>query len=55
MYYALPYVPNPIEHKSFKHLFTQEFHQQIKLKLVNFIETNLKKIPGDIEPQLIKQ
>lgn len=24
-YYALPYVPNPFEHKSFKHLFTREF------------------------------
>lgn len=25
-YYALPYVPNPIDHKSFKHLFTKEFN-----------------------------
>jgi hypothetical protein len=24
-YYALPYVPNPLEHKSFKHLFTREY------------------------------
>jgi LisH domain-containing protein ARMC9 len=24
-YYALPYVPNPLEHKSFKHLFTRDY------------------------------
>lgn len=24
-YYALPYVPNPLDHKSFKHLFTKEY------------------------------
>lgn len=33
-YYALPYVPNPLEHKSFKHLFTREFTANLK-KMIN--------------------
>lgn len=38
-YYALPYVPNPLEHKSFKHLFTREFIQSLKSKVENFVES----------------
>lgn len=36
-YYALPYVPNPTEHKSFKHLFTKEYVTQLKARLQNYL------------------
>jgi hypothetical protein len=42
-YYALPYVPNPLEHKSFKHLFNPEFISQIKRKLDGYIDTYLRR------------
>ena len=29
-YYALPYIPNPSNHPSFKHLFTIEWVQELK-------------------------
>ena len=29
-YYALPYIPNPSDHPSFKHLFTVEWVQDLK-------------------------
>jgi LisH domain-containing protein ARMC9 len=41
-YYALPYVPNPLEHKSFKHLFTREFSQSLKQKIENYVDTYYK-------------
>jgi hypothetical protein len=45
MYYALPYVPHPIEHKSFKHLFTEEFYESLNERLRKFLEKNLTKMP----------
>jgi len=29
-YYALPYIPNPWSHPSFKHLFTADWVQELK-------------------------
>ena len=40
-YYALPYVPNPLDHKSFKHLFTPQFYQQLLNKVSSFLDSNL--------------
>lgn len=40
-YYALPYVPNPLDHKSFKHLFTPQFYQQLIHKVTTFLDANL--------------
>lgn len=40
-YYALPYVPNPLDHKSFKHLFTPQFYQQLRRRVIEFLDTNL--------------
>lgn len=36
-YYALPYIPNPANHPSFKHLFTVDWVQDLKVKLKTFI------------------
>lgn len=55
MYYALPYISNPVDHKSFKHLFSLEFVKELKKKLELYIDENLTKIPHDLEPTLIKQ
>ena len=43
-YYALPYVPNPTEHKSFKHLFTKDYVSQLKQRLQNYLELNMNVI-----------
>jgi hypothetical protein len=51
-YYALPYVPNPTDHPSFKQLFTTEWIKNLKDKLHQFLsdtittndETRLAKI-----------
>lgn len=40
-YYALPYVPNPLDHKSFKHLFTPQFQAQLKRRVGEYLETNM--------------
>jgi len=37
-YYALPYIPNPANHPSFKHLFTVDWVQDLKQKLKQFIQ-----------------
>eukprot|EP00347_Sterkiella_histriomuscorum_P012911 403366749 len=42
-FYALPYVQNLSEHKSFRHIFTKEFNQQIKDRLNKYIESHLNK------------
>lgn len=42
-YYALPYVPNPLDHKSFKHLFTPQFQQQLLHKVTAFLDANHKR------------
>jgi hypothetical protein len=36
-FYALPYIPNPMEHPSFKSLFTMDWVNQLKQKLKSFI------------------
>ena len=36
-YYALPYVPNPVEHPSFKHIFTKEWVVNLRSKLEFFL------------------
>jgi hypothetical protein len=38
MYYALPYVPNPLEHKSFKHLFTRDFLISMRTRLESYVD-----------------
>lgn len=43
-YYALPYIPNPSDHPSFKHLFTVEWVQDLKQKLKQFIQQNSAKL-----------
>ena len=43
-YYALPYIPNPASHPSFKHLFTVDWVQDLKIKLKTFIQTNSAKL-----------
>ena len=43
-YYALPYIPNPWNHPSFKHLFTVEWVQDLKQKLKGFISQNSEKL-----------
>jgi hypothetical protein len=37
-YYALPYVPNPTDHPSFKQLFSTEWIKNLKDKLLQFLE-----------------
>ena len=36
-FYALPYIPNPMDHPSFKSLFTMDWVNQLKQKLKSFI------------------
>jgi hypothetical protein len=36
-FYALPYIPNPMDHPSFKSLFTMEWVNQLKQELKSFI------------------
>lgn len=36
-FYALPYIPNPLSHPSFKDVFTREWVQELKSKLQSFI------------------
>lgn len=36
-YYALPYVPNPVDHPSFKQLFSTEWIDNLKEKLADFL------------------
>ena len=36
-FYALPYIPNPMDHPSFKALFTMEWVNQLKKNLKGFI------------------
>ena len=38
-FYALPYIKNPLEHPTFKHLFTKEWVIELKNKLLEFINT----------------
>ena len=43
-YYAIPYIPNPSNHPSFKHLFTIDWVQDLKLKLKTFIQQNSSRL-----------
>lgn len=55
-YYALPYVPNPLEHKSFKHLFTREFVAQLRRKVEDFANSQASKISESLsEPRIIQR
>jgi len=46
-FYALPYIPNPTEHPSFKHLFTKEWINELKAKVKSFLREHLtpKSVP----------
>ena len=37
-YFAFPYVPNPKEHQSFKHIFTRDWVKELRNKLQSFLE-----------------
>ena len=41
-YYALPYVPNPTEHPSFRELFLEEWAANLKLRLERFLSAVLR-------------
>lgn len=43
-YYALPYIPNPWNHPSFKHLFSSDWVSEIRQKLKSFIQNNAEKL-----------
>ena len=36
-YYALPYIPNPMQHPSFQQLFTMQWVTDLKAKIKSFI------------------
>lgn len=40
-FYALPYIPNPAEHPSFKHIFTVEWFQSLKKRLSDWLDRQL--------------
>jgi hypothetical protein len=40
-YYALPYVADPINHPTFKELFTEKWLKEVRDQLEEFIKTNL--------------
>ena len=44
-YYALPYIPNPIEHPSFKNMFTSKWLKQITTSTEEFVSENIMKDP----------
>ncbi|XP_063057272.1 lisH domain-containing protein ARMC9 isoform X2 [Engraulis encrasicolus] len=41
-FYALPFVPNPVTHPSFRNLFQESWIPEMKEKLENFLSTTLK-------------
>ncbi|CAI8002829.1 LisH domain-containing protein ARMC9 [Geodia barretti] len=41
-YYALPYVPDPTSHPSFKKLFTESWSSDLKSRLLHFLKLSLK-------------
>lgn len=42
-FYALPYVPDPRQHPSFKDLFKPEWQDDVKDRMVEFLTTALRK------------
>ena len=43
-YYALPYVPNPSEHPSFKHLLKEKWLAEIRHRLERFLDVILESV-----------
>lgn len=43
-YYALPYVPNPVEHPSFKAVFKPQWPLDIRIRLERFLEVVLQSV-----------
>jgi hypothetical protein len=54
-FYALPYIPEESlkKHPSFQNIFTQEWVQDLELRLVGFLENVLDSDSGSNFPQLI--
>jgi len=42
-FYALPYVPDPTQHPSFKDLFREQWIEEIKERLLSFLDSALRK------------
>ncbi|KAH0785932.1 lisH domain-containing protein ARMC9 isoform X2 [Histomonas meleagridis] len=40
-FYALPYIPNPSEHPSFKHIFTIKWYDELSKRLTTFLDQQL--------------
>eukprot|EP00357_Protocruzia_adherens_P001238 CAMPEP_0115041492 /NCGR_PEP_ID=MMETSP0216-20121206/45553_1 /TAXON_ID=223996 /ORGANISM="Protocruzia adherens, Strain Boccale" /LENGTH=918 /DNA_ID=CAMNT_0002423127 /DNA_START=224 /DNA_END=2980 /DNA_ORIENTATION=- len=51
-FYALPYIPNPVEHPSFKHLFSKEWSRELRSKLKTFLGQNLQPMSNPILMQV---
>jgi LisH domain-containing protein ARMC9 len=47
-YYALPYVPNPIDHPSFKQLFSTEWIKNLKEKLLQYLSNTIAEDSSDL-------
>ena len=43
-YYALPYVPNPTEHPSFKQIFKAKWPKDIRMRLERFLDVILESV-----------
>ena len=43
-YYALPYIPNPMQHPSFQQLFTMEWVADLKAKIKAFIHGHAQEL-----------
>jgi len=43
-FYALPYVANPVEHPTFRSLFSKKWAADLKQKLKQFLQANLPKL-----------
>jgi len=50
-FYALPYIPNPSEHPSFKALFTRNWFNEIKTRLQRYFQVNK---PNAATPLLVQ-
>lgn len=49
-YYALPYIPNPADHPSFKHIFTIDWFNQLKKRLSDWLD---RQISGSQLPLIV--
>lgn len=50
-FYALPYIPSPMEHPSFKMLFTRNWVNELKDKILKFLKNNS---PSPSQPMLLQ-